>query len=72
MKNKTEQLLCPFCQKFTVSRILEIRDSLGYSLRRRRECLTCQTRFTTYERIAPFYMPFGQFDGNNSLLEMID
>ena len=42
---------CPSCQN-TDSRVLESRaaDS-GRSVRRRRECLNCDFRFTTYERV---------------------
>jgi len=42
---------CPNCQH-TDSRVLESRSSEnGQSIRRRRECLQCKYRFTTYERI---------------------
>lgn len=42
---------CPFCQ-CTDSRVLESRSAeAGQSIRRRRECLNCARRFTTYERI---------------------
>ncbi|HAC64783.1 MAG TPA: transcriptional regulator NrdR [Cyanothece sp. UBA12306] len=42
---------CPYCQH-TNSRVLESRSSEGgQSIRRRRECLCCKHRFTTYERI---------------------
>ncbi|NJK41831.1 MAG: transcriptional regulator NrdR [Acaryochloridaceae cyanobacterium SU_2_1] len=42
---------CPFCQH-TDSRVLESRSAeAGQSVRRRRECLECDRRFTTYERI---------------------
>jgi transcriptional repressor NrdR len=42
---------CPFCQN-TDSRVLESRSAeSGRSIRRRRECLQCDRRFTTYERI---------------------
>lgn len=42
---------CPFCQ-YTDSRVLESRAAeSGQSIRRRRECLHCKRRFTTYERI---------------------
>lgn len=42
---------CPFCQH-TDSRVLESRSAeAGQSVRRRRECLSCKRRFTTYERI---------------------
>jgi transcriptional repressor NrdR len=46
---------CPFCQH-TESRVLESRSAeAGQSVRRRRECLQCKRRFTTYERIE--YVP---------------
>lgn len=42
---------CPFCQ-FPDNRVLESRSAeSGHSVRRRRECLRCGRRFTTYERI---------------------
>ncbi len=42
---------CPSCQN-TDSRVLESRSAdAGRSVRRRRECLNCDFRFTTYERI---------------------
>ncbi|ATS18315.1 transcriptional regulator NrdR [Parathermosynechococcus lividus] len=42
---------CPFCNH-TDSRVLESRSAeSGQSIRRRRECLECGRRFTTYERI---------------------
>ena len=42
---------CPNCQH-TESRVLESRSTeSGQSIRRRRECLKCKQRFTTYERI---------------------
>ncbi len=46
---------CPYCQH-PESRVLESRSAEnGKSVRRRRECLNCQRRFTTYERIE--YVP---------------
>ena len=42
---------CPFCQ-CPNNRVLESRSAeSGQSVRRRRECLDCGRRFTTYERI---------------------
>lgn len=42
---------CPHCQHHN-SRVLESRSSEGgQSIRRRRECLECKHRFTTYERL---------------------
>lgn len=44
-------MLCPYCA-FDESNVLESRDALdGKATRRRRECLKCQKRFTTYERV---------------------
>ncbi|MEL7330995.1 MAG: transcriptional regulator NrdR [Cyanobacteria bacterium J06560_2] len=46
---------CPFCQHPN-NRVLESRSAEGdRSIRRRRECLDCERRFTTYERIE--YVP---------------
>ncbi len=42
---------CPFCG-FKEDRVIDSRESKeGDVIRRRRECLQCQRRFTTYERI---------------------
>jgi transcriptional repressor NrdR len=42
---------CPVCQHFE-NRVLESRSAdSGQSVRRRRECLKCTYRFTTYERV---------------------
>jgi len=42
---------CPSCQH-TDSRVLESRSAdAGKCVRRRRECLNCDFRFTTYERV---------------------
>ena len=42
---------CPFCG-FANDKVVDSRESKeGASIRRRRECLKCEKRFTTYERI---------------------
>jgi transcriptional repressor NrdR len=42
---------CPFCQARD-SRVIDSRDlSGGGAIRRRRECVECGRRFTTYERV---------------------
>mgnify|MGYP000744797079 CR=1 FL=1 len=42
---------CPFCSSFE-DKVVDSRLSKeGETIRRRRECLKCQRRFTTYERI---------------------
>jgi len=43
-------MICPFCG-FKEDRVIDSRESKeGEVIRRRRECLKCQRRFTTYER----------------------
>ncbi len=42
---------CPYCGK-QESRVIDSR-SLDEGVRRRRKCLACNARFTTYERIQP-------------------
>ena len=41
-------MLCPYCNNGE-TRVTDKRDNKG-SIRRRRECLKCRSRFTTYER----------------------
>ena len=42
---------CPFCQTDN-DRVLDSRSSEeGYAIRRRRECMQCKRRYTTYERL---------------------
>ncbi|MFH1651028.1 MAG: transcriptional regulator NrdR [Chloroflexota bacterium] len=42
---------CPFCSYYD-SKVIDSRD-VNDGIRRRRECLKCQARFTTYERVQP-------------------
>ncbi|HEX6488218.1 MAG TPA: transcriptional regulator NrdR [Candidatus Dormibacteraeota bacterium] len=49
---------CPYCQQ-PDTKVVDSRESeIGEAIRRRRECLACGKRFTTYERIetVPFYV----------------
>ncbi len=49
---------CPYCGHHDL-KVVDSRDSeVGEAIRRRRECLGCGQRFTTYERIEaiPFYV----------------
>src|ERR671932_1100298 len=44
-------MLCPFCG-FKEDKVIDSRESReGENIRRRRECLRCSKRFTTYEKI---------------------
>ncbi len=43
-------MTCPFCG-FKEDKVIDSRESKeGESIRRRRQCLSCERRFTTYER----------------------
>ncbi len=55
---------CPKCQK-SDTRVVESRDSEEESsVRRRRECLTCNYRFTTYERVEVPYLVIKKASGS--------
>ena len=44
-------MMCPFCG-YRRDRVIDSRESKeGDLIRRRRQCLSCERRFTTYERI---------------------
>jgi transcriptional repressor NrdR len=43
-------MLCPRCKK-SETQVVDSRNSDEYVIRRRRECLACSYRFTTYEKI---------------------
>lgn len=45
-------MLCPACKK-SDTKVIESRDEDQF-VRRRRECLSCFFRFTTYEKLEPF------------------
>ncbi len=42
---------CPYCG-YTDSKVIDSRD-VNDGIRRRRQCLRCDSRFTTYERLQP-------------------
>lgn len=43
-------MLCPFCREGE-SKVVDSRGSEDFVVRRRRECLSCGRRFTTYEKM---------------------
>lgn len=56
-------MLCPYC-KFDESNVIESRDALdGKATRRRRECLKCKKRFTTYEKVGDIELKVVKRDG---------
>ena len=52
---------CPFCGH-NESRVIDSRES-PEGIRRRRECLRCELRFTTYERVAAMPLVVVKRDG---------
>ncbi len=56
-------MLCPYCA-FDESNVLESRDAHeGRATRRRRECLKCNKRFTTYETVGNIELKVIKKDG---------
>jgi len=53
---------CPYCGSDGV-RTLETRDSQNNTIRRRKECLNCGKRFTTYEYIETVELAVRKTDG---------
>jgi transcriptional repressor NrdR len=46
----SDGMVCPFCS-FREDKVIDSRESKeGDSIRRRRQCLSCDRRYTTYER----------------------
>ena len=55
---------CPFCS-YTESKVIDSRPADdGERIRRRRECLSCQKRFTTYEAVETFPIMVIKKDGS--------
>lgn len=57
-------MFCPYCGHDD-SKVLETRDSEdGSVIRRRRECISCQQRFTTFERLEEVHLWVIKKDGS--------
>jgi transcriptional repressor NrdR len=60
---------CPFCQD-PENKVIDSRESHeGSVIRRRRECLTCKRRFTTYERVEELYPLIVKKDGRREAFD---
>lgn len=46
-----DKMNCPFCNHYETKVVDSRPTDEGQSIRRRRECITCSRRFTTYEKI---------------------
>ena len=58
---------CPICQ--SDSKVVYTRLSEGNSIRRRRECMECGKRFTTYEKIEDMPLVVIKKDGRKELFD---
>ena len=60
---------CPYCG-FKESKVVDSRPAEeGSSIRRRRECLSCSTRFTTYETVESLPMVVVKRDGSRQTFD---
>ena len=48
-------MLCPYCNSLKTRVIDKRATEESKSIRRRRKCMKCENRFTTYERIRPIW-----------------
>lgn len=62
---------CPFCG-FTDSKVIDSRPADdGATIRRRRECLSCQKRFTTYEIVERLPLVVIKRDGSRQSFDKV-
>ena len=62
---------CPFCG-FLESKVIDSRPAEeGSTIRRRRECLACQKRFTTYEIIEHLPLVVVKRDGSRQTFDRV-
>ncbi|NLV89166.1 MAG: transcriptional repressor NrdR [Tissierellia bacterium] len=60
---------CPFCS-FHESKVVDSRPTEeGQAIRRRRECINCSRRFTTYEKIEEIPLMVIKKDGNRQTFD---
>lgn len=62
---------CPFCG-YKESKVIDSRPAdEGSSIRRRRECLACQKRFTTYETVERLPLVVVKRDGSRQTFDRV-
>lgn len=60
---------CPFCS-YTESKVIDSRPTdEGTIIRRRRECMSCEKRFTTYEKIEAISVTVIKRDNSRQLFD---
>jgi transcriptional repressor NrdR len=55
-------VVCPLCESCD-TKVVDKREADAVSTRRRRECLACHQRFTTYERVEQMDLMVAKHDG---------
>ena len=66
-----KDMKCPFCG-YTESKVIDSRPAEeGATIRRRRECLACQKRFTTYEIIERLPLVVVKRDGSRQTFDKV-
>ncbi len=67
--NGVQAMKCPYCS-FAESKVVDSRPTdEGTSIRRRRECLKCAKRFTTYETVESLPMVVVKKDGSRETFD---
>lgn len=62
---------CPYCRN-NQTKVVDTRESADVDItRRRRECLKCQKRFTTYERVETLDMVVVKKDGTREQFDRV-
>jgi transcriptional repressor NrdR len=62
------KMICPFCSKNDI-RVLESREVDEFKIRRRRECVNCEGRFTTYETVEQLFPRIIKKDGTIQIFD---
>src|SRR5690242_11495894 len=68
-QRRPEPMRCPWCAHLD-DRVVDSRSAEGgKAIRRRRECLRCHRRFTTYERLEPVGLMVIKRDGSKEAFD---
>ncbi len=59
---------CPFCS-YNETKVIDTEETTAGVTRRRRECLKCKKRFTTYEKLENINLRVIKKDGNREMFD---
>lgn len=59
---------CPFCS-YNETKVIDTEETAAGVTRRRRECLKCKKRFTTYEKLENINLRVIKKDGNREMFD---